>query len=119
MLAVIGDGDLIMGASSLFSLSGLRPANLLVLVLDDGLYTITGGQSVVAPMLWLRWRRPCPAWTWRSLPAPPTDLGSECVRATGRGARRDRRSRVAGPEPVREAARGAAAFALAVEGRAD
>ena len=49
VLAVIGDGDLIMGASSLFSLSGLRPANLLVVVLNDGLYTITGGQSVVAP----------------------------------------------------------------------
>jgi thiamine pyrophosphate-dependent acetolactate synthase large subunit-like protein len=49
VLAVIGDGDLIMGASSLFSLSGLAPANLLVLILDDGRYTITGGQSVVAP----------------------------------------------------------------------
>ena len=49
VLAVIGDGDLIMGASSLCTLSGLAPANLLVLVLDDGAYTITGGQSVIAP----------------------------------------------------------------------
>ena len=49
VLAVIGDGDLIMGASSLFSLSGLQLPNLLVVVLDDGRYTITGGQSVVAP----------------------------------------------------------------------
>jgi hypothetical protein len=27
----------------------LRPANLVVLVLDDGRYSITGGQDVVAP----------------------------------------------------------------------
>lgn len=49
VVAVIGDGDLLMGAGSLWSLSGLRPANLLVLILDDGRYSITGGQAVVAP----------------------------------------------------------------------
>jgi thiamine pyrophosphate-dependent acetolactate synthase large subunit-like protein len=49
VVALIGDGDLIMGASSLWSLSGLRPKNLAVIVLDDGRYTITGGQSVMAP----------------------------------------------------------------------
>jgi thiamine pyrophosphate-dependent acetolactate synthase large subunit-like protein len=49
VIAVVGDGDLLMGAGSLWSLSGLRPANLLVLVLDDGRYSITGGQDVIAP----------------------------------------------------------------------
>jgi thiamine pyrophosphate-dependent acetolactate synthase large subunit-like protein len=49
VLAVLGDGDLLMGAGSLWSLSGLRPSNLVVLVLDDGRYSITGGQDVVAP----------------------------------------------------------------------
>jgi thiamine pyrophosphate-dependent acetolactate synthase large subunit-like protein len=49
VMAVVGDGDLLMGAGSLWSLSGLRPPNLLVLVLDDGRYSITGGQDVVAP----------------------------------------------------------------------
>jgi thiamine pyrophosphate-dependent acetolactate synthase large subunit-like protein len=49
VVAVIGDGDLLMGAGSLWSLSGLRPANLIVLVLDDGRYSITGGQEVIAP----------------------------------------------------------------------
>ena len=39
----------VMGAGSLWSLSGLRPPNLLVVVLDDGRYSITGGQPVVAP----------------------------------------------------------------------
>jgi thiamine pyrophosphate-dependent acetolactate synthase large subunit-like protein len=47
VIAVVGDGELLMGASSLWSLSGLRPANLLVLVLDDGRYSITGGQELV------------------------------------------------------------------------
>lgn len=49
VVAVVGDGDVLMGAGSLWSLSGLRPANLIVLVLDDGRYSITGGQEVVAP----------------------------------------------------------------------
>jgi thiamine pyrophosphate-dependent acetolactate synthase large subunit-like protein len=49
VLAIVGDGDLLMGAGSLWSFSGLRPGNLLALVLDDGRYAITGGQEVVAP----------------------------------------------------------------------
>jgi thiamine pyrophosphate-dependent acetolactate synthase large subunit-like protein len=48
VVAVVGDGDLLMGAGSLWSLSGLRPPNLIVLVLDDGRYSITGGQELVA-----------------------------------------------------------------------
>jgi thiamine pyrophosphate-dependent acetolactate synthase large subunit-like protein len=49
VVAVVGDGDLLMGPGSLWSLSGLRPPNLLVLVLNDGRYAITGGQGIVAP----------------------------------------------------------------------
>jgi thiamine pyrophosphate-dependent acetolactate synthase large subunit-like protein len=49
VIAVIGDGDLLMGAGSLWSLSGLRPKNLLALILDDGRYSITGGQPLVDP----------------------------------------------------------------------
>jgi thiamine pyrophosphate-dependent acetolactate synthase large subunit-like protein len=49
VVAVVGDGELLMGASSLWSLSGLRPPNLLLLLLDDGRYSITGGQELVAP----------------------------------------------------------------------
>lgn len=52
VVAIVGDGDLLMGAGSLLSLAGLRPANLLVVVLEDGRYSITGGQELVArPML--------------------------------------------------------------------
>ncbi len=49
VVAVVGDGDLVMGAGSLWSLSGLRPQNLVVLVLDDGRYSITGGQDLITP----------------------------------------------------------------------
>jgi thiamine pyrophosphate-dependent acetolactate synthase large subunit-like protein len=48
VVAVVGDGELLMGASSLWTLSGLRPPNLLVVILDDGRYSITGGQELVA-----------------------------------------------------------------------
>jgi thiamine pyrophosphate-dependent acetolactate synthase large subunit-like protein len=47
VVAVVGDGDLLMGASSLWTMSGLRPPNLLLLILDDGRYSITGGQEIV------------------------------------------------------------------------
>ena len=46
VVAFVGDGDLLMGASSLWSLAGLRPANLLVVLLLDGRYSITGGQPL-------------------------------------------------------------------------
>ena len=49
VVAVVGDGELLMGVGSLWSLSGLRPPNLLLLLLDDGHYSITGGQELVAP----------------------------------------------------------------------
>ncbi len=48
VVAILGDGDLVMGAGALWSLSGVRPANLLALVLDDGRYSITGGQELIA-----------------------------------------------------------------------
>ncbi len=49
VVAIVGDGDLLMGASSLWTLSGLALRNLVVLVLDDGRYSITGGQELVDP----------------------------------------------------------------------
>lgn len=54
VVAIVGDGDLLMGAGSLWSVSGLRPTNLLALVLDDGRYSITGGQQVVDPNAFAR-----------------------------------------------------------------
>jgi thiamine pyrophosphate-dependent acetolactate synthase large subunit-like protein len=49
VVALLGDGETLMGASSLWSLAGLAPANLLAVVLADGHYTITGGQRLGVP----------------------------------------------------------------------
>jgi thiamine pyrophosphate-dependent acetolactate synthase large subunit-like protein len=49
VVAVLGDGESVMGAGSLWSLAGIRPANLLAAVLVDGHYTITGGQPLGVP----------------------------------------------------------------------
>lgn len=48
VVALLGDGELLMGAGSLWSLAGLAPGNLLAVVLADGAYSITGGQPLVA-----------------------------------------------------------------------
>jgi thiamine pyrophosphate-dependent acetolactate synthase large subunit-like protein len=49
VVALLGDGELLMGAGSLWSVSAYRPANLLTVVLCDGAYAITGGQHLSAP----------------------------------------------------------------------
>ena len=49
VVALLGDGETLMGAGSLWSLAGLAPANLLAVVLVDGRYTITGGQPLGVP----------------------------------------------------------------------
>ncbi len=49
VVCLLGDGEMLMGASTLWSLAGVRPSNLLAVVLCDGHYTITGGQPLGAP----------------------------------------------------------------------
>lgn len=46
VVALLGDGEFLMGAGSLWSVSAVRPANLGVVVLSDGAYSITGGQAI-------------------------------------------------------------------------
>jgi thiamine pyrophosphate-dependent acetolactate synthase large subunit-like protein len=46
VVALLGDGELLMGASTLWSVSAYRPNNLIVIVLSDGVYGITGGQQL-------------------------------------------------------------------------
>lgn len=49
VIALLGDGETLMGAGSLWSLAGIAPANLLAIVLVDGHYTITGDQPLGVP----------------------------------------------------------------------
>jgi len=46
VVALLGDGEALMGATTLWSVAAYRPGNLLVVVLADGLYSITGGQQL-------------------------------------------------------------------------
>ena len=48
VIALVGDGELLMGASTLWSISALAPANLLLVTLLDGCYSITGSQPIAA-----------------------------------------------------------------------
>jgi thiamine pyrophosphate-dependent acetolactate synthase large subunit-like protein len=49
VVALLGDGELLMGAGALWSVSAYRPSNLVTVVLCDGAYAITGGQPLSAP----------------------------------------------------------------------
>jgi sulfopyruvate decarboxylase subunit beta len=49
VIALVGDGELLMGARTLWSIAGVRPKNLLVVVMADGRYSMTGGQRIEAP----------------------------------------------------------------------
>jgi thiamine pyrophosphate-dependent acetolactate synthase large subunit-like protein len=84
VVAVVGDGDLLMGAGSLWSLSGLAPTNLLVLVLDDGRYSITGGQELVAPRAFAAIAGALPNVTARE--ATDADEVADAVRSLARPA---------------------------------
>lgn len=50
-VVVEGDGSLIMGMSVMSTIGLLRPDNLVVLVLDNGVYLATGGQPTASPSL--------------------------------------------------------------------
>lgn len=51
VVALEGDGGLLMGLSTLATAGQLRPRNLLLIVLDDGVYAATGGQWTGAERL--------------------------------------------------------------------
>src|SRR5437763_7505626 len=48
IVVVEGDGGLLMGLSALPTVGFLKPANLVILVLDNGTYASTGGQPTAA-----------------------------------------------------------------------
>ena len=48
VVVVEGDGSLLMGFSALATVGHLRPRNLVLIVLDNGVYLATGGQPTFA-----------------------------------------------------------------------
>lgn len=63
VVAVLGDGELLMSANTLWSLAALAPDNLLAIVLNDGLYYITGGQRLGPPTVFAEVAAALPALT--------------------------------------------------------
>jgi sulfopyruvate decarboxylase subunit beta len=48
VIVVEGDGSLLMGFSALATVGHLKPRNLVLIVLDNGVYLATGGQPTAA-----------------------------------------------------------------------
>jgi thiamine pyrophosphate-dependent acetolactate synthase large subunit-like protein len=46
VVVLVGDGEMVMSARTLWSVAGVRPPNLLIVVMADGRYTMTGGQAI-------------------------------------------------------------------------
>jgi thiamine pyrophosphate-dependent acetolactate synthase large subunit-like protein len=46
--ALVGDGEMLMSTRTLWTVAGVRPRNLAIIVMADGRYTITGGQRIEA-----------------------------------------------------------------------
>ena len=101
VMAVVGDGDLLMGAGSLWSLSGLRPTNLLVLILDDGRYAITGGQEVIAPAALAAVVGGCRSGVSAGAHPGRGRRGRELDQPPRNRPGHNRRARLAGAQPVR------------------
>lgn len=49
VVALLGDGELLMGTGTLWSVAAYRPPNLIAVVLADNAYGITGRQPLSAP----------------------------------------------------------------------
>jgi Thiamine pyrophosphate enzyme, C-terminal TPP binding domain len=48
VIALEGDGSLLMQLGCLTTIAALKPANLTIVIMDNGLYQITGGQATPA-----------------------------------------------------------------------
>jgi len=69
VIVLAGDGGLIMNLGSLITITGQAPANLVILIFDNGVYEVTGAQ-------------PTPAAAAGRGGAPPVDLAA-LARASG------------------------------------
>ena len=51
ILTIMGDGNLLMGLSSLATTSFIRPKNMKILILDNNMYATTGNQRTTSGIL--------------------------------------------------------------------
>jgi phosphonopyruvate decarboxylase len=50
VIVLIGDGSLLMNLGTLVTIAAARATNLTVVVLDNGVYEVTGGQKTAAAL---------------------------------------------------------------------
>ena len=87
VIALVGDGELLMGASTLWSISALAPSNLLLVTLLDGHYSITGGSQSPQRRGSSKWHRAC-VISPRLVRAQPMSWLRSCQRFLVRGCSR-------------------------------
>jgi sulfopyruvate decarboxylase subunit beta len=75
VVVVEGDGSLLMGFSAVATVGHLKPRNLVAVVLDNGVYLATGGQS-------LRRRRWTLGSTWVRRRSSPAGASSSSTRVS-------------------------------------
>jgi len=85
VLVLEGDGSLLMGFSALATVGHLKPPNLVLLVLDNGVYLATGGQPTAAPDVdFVSVARACGWADARDVDSHPDALRSALEWAAGR-----------------------------------
>ncbi len=83
VVVVEGDGSLLMGFSALTTVGFLKPSNLVLLVLDNGVYLATGGQPTAADRVDLvSVARGCGWADARNVDSSPEDLTAALEWAT-------------------------------------
>ena len=55
IIVLNGDGGMLMNLGSLVTISACAPANLVILLFDNGVYEITGAQPTPSSVAW-KWR---------------------------------------------------------------
>ena len=103
VVALLGDGETLMGANSLWSLAGIQPGNLLAAVLADGHYSITGGQRLGVPGASPRSR--APSVSPPRSPTVATRSSARSARSPGRRCSRSATTSASGPDRRRSSIR--------------
>ena len=67
VIALEGDGSLLMQLGCLSTIASLKPKNLSLIVMDNGIYQITGAQPTPPP----RWRISLPSQPAAAFPTAP------------------------------------------------
>ena len=77
VIALEGDGSILMALGCLTTIANVKPRNLTVIIWDNGIYQITGKQATATAGVPISWR-------WRAAPASRTANGCATRRTSTR-----------------------------------